>query len=873
MDSATEQIPPGSPPRLPSRHRAVWPWAAGLALFLGAMAPGSAAAPQGPPPDDQLPGWRIDFRLGAATASAADAFPVDIAHDGEDGIRRRPETARITPGGDIALPEIPIGERLQPGLLDVLARDPRANWELEGSSGTLTRRPRPEPSPTAADAIPMRLRSPGRVPAEADGCWMAVEILPGADKGAPRALGVTIHGWDRLLARVGAGVFAGDLTLRLRSRINGGEPVRLLQPIALVIPGDRVLPAKGELHPAGAKSLRVGTRATAQVQLESVRIDGPAPDQGVQPGWWLQVDDGGRDGAARVLCRLPLPLRDENPDGPVIFRLAEPEGRSDQDIWGWDTQGLPRGYYRDRAWDDRLILQRHIPGPEDRPVAGVRVRRHTYKTYLPDCPRTGSLGADVYWDPAAAGSPAEPRRRDRPDPATARETSLGTFPVRSGLRVSTDMPMTGEPWQVAAIIDLATIPGGERLGQALPDDLYADLVRDVPDADASPVKTIRLGRDPEPAGSGIVRYRSGSGGEAPSFEPKEVGAYRIRLNAAGDPAATAGEPRAAPPRELIDEFADAEVPVRVAIVGEPPAPPDLERPLKVFVDGQPIWWSLTGEPGFDRPHENQRSPDSGGAQVTSQRAISFRWAYPETDRRMLLRFQRFLTGGGDPAGGNEQPYNGQPPNPALVMVRRTAENPIDGEPVADGKILDMNKDAVDPDVFDLRVDIASLRTSAERNQARQLGPRPLAARFVMMRVDGGLEPSGRVYSRRFSVAVRSVIDELRDAVQSETLGLIALALVIAAVVAYRRWKKARRKVRAAAREAAEGDAAAPQAPAPAAQEPGWDYLGGVEPAPDAGDLPSPGRPAAPPPKPAPSGLSYLDDLSTDRGDSSPYLDG
>jgi hypothetical protein len=841
-------------------------------LSLIAQAPRPAAAWQAPPSaipvDVELPWLRIDFKHDTP---GADALPIDF-YQGEV---HTAATASITPRGLVDLPEISIGHRLDPRLLELLGSD-GMTCALETAQGVLTRDPRSAAHRAVSDEILWRVRLPGAADHAHDTGWVEVKVPERVSSGNPGTLKLSIHGWSRLRTRVGAGVFRGALLLTLKNaRLQGGEPLRLSQPLTVVIAGSRVVAA--ELEPKGEKAFRVGTRPVARVEIESVTTAKTAEPDELDPGWWLQLDQTGRDGPP-CLARFPLPFRENKAAGSVLFRMGEAG-----DDRCWDTVETPDGYYRDENWKNEVILQ-HVERSSKQPAPGdVSVLRYTISTYLPDCFQTGTIEGEVSWDPTATGKPV-PRHPDRPAGEVATSKLLGPIEVLSGLRASTDMPVTGEIFWVWAVIDLGAIPNGESLAEGLPRELSADVWKD--DAASKEWKVSRsvqlVRQEPSPIEPKVVRYRNDPDAEL-LLTLEKTGRYKIKL-ATGNEPTPEGQPRTAPPKELIALLADAEVSLRVVLEGEAEAPRfDREHPLKVFTDRQPFWWGFTGEPGFTPPHENVRDPEPGQYQVTSTRAIGFRWAASLGDKLMKLRFQGFFheqtdptdpAPAGEPIAVGKRYDNVQPPNPHLAMIGRSGDKPDDHEPVAEAADpVDLKEGADVPRrYYDVHVDLNS--DSAVRQQARKSGTRPLLARFVVIGIDGEGKPFGRAYVHRFDLAVMSIWDEIGRTLNPEVLGLVVVVLVLGILFLSNRAAKRKRKARAATAAAA---AQVAQDQSPTATGGDGDYLSGLDPTPPdqhGHDQPVHHPPPKTPSGPAPAAPSYLDNLPSgpEDGGGPSYLD-
>ena len=818
-----------------------------LALCLTALNPGPALAWQGT--DQDLPLWRADFKKAdPGVPDVNQPPPLYLVRENN----RKLETLKPDTEGVVKLPEVPIKAELHERLLEVLGDD-GLRCVLEKSSGVLTRTPR-SPSHQPEDDIPLLIAEDPAIGAG----WVEVNVPGKITKDQPGAIKLSIHGWKELSRRVGAGVFSGSLTLVLSNKVlQDGEPIRVSQPITIVISGSRVISVDVP------KSLRVGLKPGVRVELESVElvdtVEQDAPHE-LDPGWWLQLDEPRKQ---NVVARLPLPLPypATDPAGKVIFRISEKEldRKWMTDDRGWDTIEVPRqlGYELADEWKDQLILQRieRLEQAADlSPLPHVRVQRHAVSTFLPACYKPGSLEGLVYWNPSTTdrtvpSDPVDPRKE------IASRKSLGTIAVASGLYVSTDMPISGEIFSVW--VDLSQ----EMPPEKMPAELTVDVVfEDAATRESIPLKPITLVR--KPVESTLARYQGQGAFDVP-------GHYKIKLN-------RGGEQNPLPPEW--PDLSQAELPMTVLIEGEKDAPPfEDDSPLKVFTDGEPFWW-VSGEPGFPSSYKNDRRPS--GYHVNTNQAMSFRLAPGQNYQSMKLRYEGIFF---DPTS-NDQPtvaarrYEGTPPNPGLKLISFVDETgvplPSPEEGIDEGKLIPLKEgEAGSRKYFDLNVDLKKL-SSSQRDKLRSEGNQLRLARFVFMGLDAKDRPVGRVYSRRFKVAVRSQWDEFWDKVDPTVLALIGLLLVILIVILYkRRRRELERKRKARAAQAAHDLHTTTSTSATGHDR---DYFSGLETMVDEHEPPpsppskTPKGPTNPPPKAEPS---YFDDPGHgEDGAGSKYLD-
>ncbi len=826
-----------------------------------------AKLPRGAQPEWSLPLWRVDFKKADPSAPNINQPPSFYRVRNDE---RKPETPKIDSDGVLRLAEIPIKAELHEGLLNVLG-DEGLTCVLENRSSVLTRNP-PSASHQPDDDIPLQTGPP----ADTNVGWVEVNVPEKVTKDRPGTIKVSIHHWGELSRKVGAGVFRGSLTLILSNKslpLQGGEAIRVSQPLAIVISGSRVIAVKGP------EALGVGVKPEFHVAIESVETDEPNASYRLDPGWWLELNEAkNHSRVARLPLPLQLPAQETDPGGKVRFRLTDkevdPDRKTETEDRGWDTVEVPRelGYDLADEWRDQLILQHLERGPNLSELPQVRIHRHQVDTYLPACYEPGTLEGLVYWDTATADKTAPLAPSDPTKPIATRR-SLGSIKVASGLNVSTNMPITGEVFSVSAVIETGTDLTQEGALKEVPDHKDVELLEDPANPTRLDDRIIRLDwMDVDPSKPTIARYQGRRALQVP-------GHYQIRVYRGGGPT---DEPLVPFPPNWPD-ISQVNVPLSVLIEGEPKAPPfEDENPLKVFTGGEPPWW-VWGEPNFETPHENFRPPEK--RQTNTNQAMSFRLAPGHTFKSMHLRYEGvfFDPAANDPPTSAVRRYSSQPPNPALMVFSwndksvhpRTVEE-VDEARVKEGASfpLDLGGDGPRP-FFDLQVSLKQL--SADQLQLEQKAGKQLRlARFVFMGLDGQGRPIGRVYSRRFKVVVRSLWDELMDAVPPEVLALLGVGVVLGIAIIYRiRRRKLERKRKALAAKAAEAEAEAEASPAS-----DRDYFSGLEPhdgeaetspAPAPAAPKTPRAPTTPSPKPEPS---YFDDLGPgeDSGAGSKYFD-
>lgn len=622
------------------------------------------------------------------------------------------------------------------------------------------------------------------------------------------------------------------MTWTLRNpNIQGGETLRLNQPLTVVIAGSRVVSA--ELGTPGSKTFRVGTRPRATVELESVEV-GSSPTGRLDPGWWLQLFQKTRKGGDLVLARLPLPFELGKATEPDVFPMPDdPSSRF------WDAAGMPAGYDRVEDWKDELIFQRLVPGSNLTGRDQVRIHRHTVITDLPDCFRPGELRGVV-------------SRKSDASAAAVASKALGPVDVLSGLRASTDSPLTGETVEVEAVIDLGAAPYSRTKPEALPEVISAEVWKKDPGSrKLAPAGSVdlQIQRQADPLNKPeLVRYLGDLGREDDAFG--EPGEYQLRFYT-GERASPEAEPtpagpriKTAPPGGWVGDLRDVTLTLRVLVEGNPePTPFDSDNALKVFTDLQPFWW-VSGEPGFPAPFENERTPrgtdpGQGKFQVVTAQALGFRWPESGDAKSMSLRYQGVFH---DPARGDppttvmKRYPNGVAPNPNVEVRRWGGDSGLTAEAareVGRGEFTPLNGSR---QYLDIHVDLNAL-DAAQRDRARKPEERPLLARFAVVGIDRGGRPFGRVFHRPFVVSVRSLWDELGDAVPWEVVVLVAAILAFAVVVLYKRFAKKTRK------------AHAPRPthdPSETGPTDEGDYLSGLGPTSDGPDHHRHARPATPP---------------------------
>ena len=532
----------------------------------------------------------------------------------------------------------------------------------------------------------------------------------------------------------------------------------------------------------------------------------------------------------------------------------------------WDTiEEVPElGYRRIDYWKDELILQRRPHRGADLSKWGhVRIHRDEILTYLPACFKPGKLQAEVFWDPRSA---TENRDRALPGRAPIRASS---FEVLSGLRASTEMPVTGEKFWVWAVIDLGSNPGQR---PAL-EEAYCALVweEDVTTKGRKLVDAIRLAKQADdPAEANIARYLG-----VHQFKKQQTGSYTIKLVTTDEEQARLAsfeQECKLPPKEVVLALGNVELSMQVALDGEPDSPRfSSEHPLKAFVGKAPFWpWF---EPEFSAPgYDNDRSEN--GRWVLTKQAMSFQWPNAPNNETIDLRFQGvFRNQTRDPLQPTElgPKHDKNPPKPRVAVVGwvgKSDQNATSAQAVAEEEIISLKPGADSRQVFDLRVDLEQF-SDAQLEEARS-SRWPLVARFAIVKLDSGGKPVGRVFSRRVEVLVESFWDELLLVLGSDEVvyGALILAVLTGIVVRSRRKKARKARIAKALQErlapmaGGEGDYGAVLAPRPAGH--------------DRDDLMAPSPPQsmqAPETSPAPPEASYLEDLRPGGGDAGPsYLD-
>ena len=760
---------------------------------------------------------------------------------------------------------------MHPKLLELL-RDDGITCDLEvggGSAGVLTREDsNGAHSKDDADRIRLRKLKVGETNDTDPSGWIELAVTNTIRTGQDAKLKLLIHDWRALRQRVGAGVFTGALTLTLQNRmLHNNEKLRIRQPLTVVIAGSRLVP--DERKDAGTKTVRVGTRLTTRTVIESVEPDDATAANELDAGWWLLLTEEkhDRDAGDTVLLRLPLPIRETKDKSNILFRVPQNGG-----MHCWDTiEEVPElGYRRIDYWKDELILQ-HRPnrGADLSKWGHVRIHRDEILTYLPACFKPGTLREEVFWDRRSATDNPD---RALPGRAPRRASS---FKVLSGLRASTEMPVTGEKFWVWAVIDLGSDPGKR---PALEEALCA-LVwnEDVTTKGRTLVDTIRLVKQADnPAEPNIVRYLG-----VHQFQKEQTGSYKIKLFTGDEEqarSASSEQECAVPPKELVLALGNAELSLEVTLDGEPESPRfTSEHPLKAFVGKVPFWpWF---EPEFSAPgYDNERSEE--GRWVLTKQAMSFQWPSAPKNETIDLRFQGVFR---NQTRDSLQPtelgpkHNNNPPEPHVAVmgwVGKSEQNAASPKEVPEQEIIGLKPGADSRQVFDLRVDLEKF-SDAQLEEARSSDRNrwPLVARFAMVKLDSGGKPVGRVFSRRVEVLVESFWDELLYVLWSDEVVFGGLILaVLAGIVVRSRRKKARKARVAKALQAleerpqhtagGEADYGAVLDPMPAAH--GRDEL--MAPS-------SPQSTQAPSTSPAPSEPSYLDDPRPGGGDAGPsYLD-
>jgi hypothetical protein len=834
--------------------------------------------------------WRIDFKK--VEPGSSNSVPVEFFV--YERSARNPQPDKRSNTADVfELPPIRIRDELHPELLKLLRADGmECKFEASKDSGILRRRPSQQLG--AADVIDVRIKVPGEKNDEDKPGWIEVKVPERISIENDGTVAVSIHNWNGLRARVGAGVFTGSLTFVLSNKdLHGGEPIRIIQPLTVVIAGSRLMSAAVEWTDkkpeSGEQVVRAGMRPISHVDIESVEADGPDSTGGLDPGWWVEFSEKVTERPDILLARMPLPIRDNKASEGAVFRLA-----ATGNDWCWDTVTLPPdGYRRAQDWNNEVILQRVSDKPKPfNEVEHVRLGLHTIETYLPDLFRPGALQAEVFWGPTPTGDDSARARNGGMTESTTRR-QLKPIPILSGFRASTDMPVTGEDFWIWAIVDLASIsdqnltPPEELSVEVLKEDVSANKKRDHFDYI---VLKKQPGESVEPK---LLRYRA-----IYRFVEGKTGKYQIRLYT-GPEQISESQTIKPPPDGLKAELLTAELPLRVILEGETAenAPKfRWETPLKVFLGHQPFWWLWVDEPGFTDPYGNTRDPDDKS--LKTKHALSFRWQALENDKLMGLRYRGIRHDQTKDRPQNAEDDQGeappleptvlggkydqdQPTNPTIRMTEWDSEAGDSGyrsnKFVEETAFLELkNQGAQGPRrFFEFHVDLPS-GSDEQKEQARteglKDGPKPLAARFLITGIDSDERPIGRVYTRRFSVTVENFWDELWQVVSWHWVALAALILAFVIAILRRRATKRKRKAARAA-QAAQNEMAS-------ASDGEENSLGGLHPAPPDYELDQPGQPAAPgPPPPAPQKPraapepSYLDNLHSeeDTGGSS-YLD-
>lgn len=314
---------------------------------------------------------------------------------------------------------------------------------------------------------------------EKDAAPLVVEFTrPKIKAGEPGRLILTVVDPAALRAEVGAGVFRGELPLKLsHPSIHEGVPFDLPLPLELVVDGRRLVGIEF-LEAPGGKPLRVGQGASLSVEVETVGVE-------LGSGWLeLELVPAGKSVAER-LVRVPLPL----PDAP--WDPAEPrEGWSCHPLWAHDAV---------RAAAPSSVAS----------AQGVPVVRHQVPVQLPDLPQPGEARGRVVWHVG----PGPPVPADRLD--------FGPVPVLSGLSVSTHLAFVDEPVQVRAAFGLDVATGG-----SAPDEVTARVAG--PPGAGPAVVLKRAG-----PGVGFVSYSG-------EFRPHQEGAYHLALDPGAAGGAAAG---------------------------------------------------------------------------------------------------------------------------------------------------------------------------------------------------------------------------------------------------------------------------------------------------------------------------------------------
>ena len=764
------------------RQALVFPFVACLVCCLIGLSPRATrgeprqAAPSATQPDHVMPSWRIDFQKPDPT-SPHPLWPPGFSLIGADDSIRA-ESREPDKNGVLTLPDIPIAAVLPEEVLKLFA--PGLSCVLENTASVLAREPgSPEDQPV--DEILLRDKPP-------DGSevgWIEVNVPDKITQGNNASIGLSIHHWDQIVRRVGSGVFRGHLDLSIHHpRFHGNEPIRLRQPVIVVIAGSRVISART------ANAASYGARPEVRVEIESVE---PTAGDELDPGWWLQMIG---PGDPAPLVRLPLPIRESpTPDGP-LFAIPR-KG----DLLCWDTIEVPQklGYELGGPWKDSretLIFQRRERGPNMTGLRLVEVHRHVVTTYLPPYSLVGKHEGLVFWDPRKAGNDVPPAPAD-PGKGTATRKTTGSIAVASGLGLSPELPLTKEPVAVSVAIDTRIDLTGKEGTPRLPELLHASVwILDPATREPGFVKWIELDSPVvDPKEPTVVRYRGSASLDKP-------GQYKIRLFPGGDPPPGA-EARPAPPPDW-PGLRDLERLVRVAVEGEDPdvAPSlDDDTPIKVFTDGQPFWW-LSGEPGFTSPYKTERRPTE--FQTNTVQAMSFRHVPGQDVQSLKLRFQGlyFDPTSNDHATDAIRRHENRRDAPSLRLFDWPGASGDGHKPfetnVDPGKDFDLKEKIGEArQFFDFDVEINSL-SPEQRQGERGRGKQLRFARFALVGVDGSGKPIGRVYTKKFKVAVRSVWDEFWDIVPIELMALLGLAVVIGLAVLHNRIRKKKRKAQALA---------------------------------------------------------------------------
>lgn len=754
-------------------------WWALAALVPLALSAAARADDDGP--DAVLPLWRVDLVEGhrrVAVYRGERAFPVvDMS---------------ISTGGVGVLAEVGLDDLLPAPTLELFADVP-----LEcGVEGGVLARLSAEGQGAADRVVVGGPNTAAAATAAGAPGWVEATVSATASPADSGRLSLKVHDLQPLVERVGAGVFRGDLTLVLKNpRLQGGRPVRIRQPIVLVVPGGRLISA--ETTSEGGPGLRLGSTPRVEVVVETVEHAGPRAPGEQAPGWWLQLgmDRGGQD-----LVRLPLPMPVSKPEkeggaaGPVFLTSADGKTRA------WDTaDALPPGFSRGDDWKDQLVLQTVETTPVRLDLPGLAVRRETVRTYLPPCPQPGTLRGEVGWRPAGRPDATAAAAAATASGDSNTHRTLGPIAVGSGFLASTELPLAGEPFWLWAAVDYRGTAGADRLVDEAPEALSVDVQKlgggGQPNEARDPWVLYKYATEP-----GVAWYRGecvvgGTGGRPDA----DFGTFTARLAPELPVESGAGGPV---PPPLAAALAGAEANFRVLIQGGAGPPPEEAQPVKVFLGRSPIWWGLFGEPGFDDGHVNVRDEGS----VTSTRAIDFFRTPVGDDPPVQVRFQGLFldqTTEGGPAAVGARHQNDPATGPKLSVRSWTGlerEGPPDVEQratVAEGTSMTLTPAAGGPhQYFDLHADVRGLGPAAQE-QARQ-GVSPLLARFAITGVDAKGRPFGRMYDHRISLAVRTQVDEFWEVVDPWQLAMGGTAVLVLGWLLFRRGRK--KKERAARRE-------------------------------------------------------------------------